>query len=876
MGELGRVDYILMRLADPVTGEIPDNIRVRELAFASKLPKKSAAARGNEYLHLGPYNVGGRTRAFAIDINNSNVLLAGGVSGGMYRSSDRGATWQRVTGKDQHPSVSCLIQDKRPGKSHRWYYGTGEGRGNSAGRLTSLSYPGTGIYLSEDSGKTWMNLDSTNTQTPQLTDDWDIVWNIALDETVDTTEILYAAIRSGIMRSEDGGVNWNMVLGGINGFSTSNFTDVIVTSDGIAYASVSSGGISPGLFRSEDGINWVNIGSGVSEVPSALDRLVIAQVPSNPDQIYFLGETPGSGQKGDTNGSEYNSLLRYTYLSGDGSGGGGRWENFSLNLPYDTTFTGQFKTQGSYDILLTLHPTDTNIVLVGGTNLFASYDAFKSDSNTVQIGGYRPGGEIPLTYRWINHHPDQHVSFFDPSDPNVLYNANDGGVYRLNDIYDTNIVWDNLNSGFYTTQFYTIGIDQRRRGREVVFGGLQDNGTFFTPNSDPMNEWVSPWLGDGSFCAAGEDEDIFYFSSQNGRVVKAKVDERGDLLEFTRIDPEDAGSYLFINPFVLDPNDPNTIYLSEFRSLWRNTRLDEFVLDSSYEKTNYGWEEYRNAGNSYISTIEVSYDNPKHRVYFGTTNKGIYIEDGANSGVISPTQITNNISFGGYTADIAVDPRDADKVIVVFSNYQTQSLYYSEDAGLNWTPISGNLEAEQAPGSPPTLALGDGPSVTSCVIVPTVDGTRYYVGTSVGLFSTDELMGDTTVWVQESPNRIGNIPIDQLIYRVSDGFMAIATHGNGVYTTYVDDYYDITSVDEHEEPRVVKVWPNPSKGQIRFRAPSSVTEVRLFDLNGRQLKKWSVSGQIGSVNTSELSTGTYLLKFDGPSISSVRKVMIND
>lgn len=74
---------------------------------------------------IGPENIGGRTRALAIDVsdNTSNTILAGGVSGGMWRSTNGGTSWTRVTTLPQLASVTTLAQDTRSGKTNIWYYG---------------------------------------------------------------------------------------------------------------------------------------------------------------------------------------------------------------------------------------------------------------------------------------------------------------------------------------------------------------------------------------------------------------------------------------------------------------------------------------------------------------------------------------------------------------------------------------------------------------------------------------------------------------------------------------------------------------------------------------------------------------------------------
>ncbi|KKQ04690.1 MAG: BNR/Asp-box repeat domain protein, partial [Candidatus Moranbacteria bacterium GW2011_GWE2_36_40] len=82
----------------------------------------------------------------ALDVENENTILAGGVSGGMWRSTNSGQTWAKVTGDEQLHSVTCITQDTRAGKTNNWYYGTGEIYGNSAGESFTAFYFGDGIY----------------------------------------------------------------------------------------------------------------------------------------------------------------------------------------------------------------------------------------------------------------------------------------------------------------------------------------------------------------------------------------------------------------------------------------------------------------------------------------------------------------------------------------------------------------------------------------------------------------------------------------------------------------------------------------------------------------------------------------------------------
>ena len=99
-----RREWQRMRLADPATGQIPVGIEFLERQFAATLPRSVVERGGNgQWMSRGPWNVGGRTRALAMDVANENRLVAGGISGGMWLSEDAGQSWTRKTPLNAHP-----------------------------------------------------------------------------------------------------------------------------------------------------------------------------------------------------------------------------------------------------------------------------------------------------------------------------------------------------------------------------------------------------------------------------------------------------------------------------------------------------------------------------------------------------------------------------------------------------------------------------------------------------------------------------------------------------------------------------------------------------------------------------------------------------
>ncbi len=847
-----RYNYELMLLRDPATGKIPAHIRERELAFAQTLPNDgqiSALSRTTTstlgWLPRGPWNVGGRTRAFAIDVSNENNLIAGSCSGGMWRSTDKGQTWHSTTPPNQYKSVSCVVQDIRPGHTNIWYYGTGEAYGTSASGTGSF-YLGNGIYKSTDSGRTWTVLASTTSPSLSSLDGWgDLIWNMVTDPSDLTHDVVYAATYGAIYKSTDGGTTWASVLGTFGTSSSSYFTDIAISKTGVLYVTMSG---SNGIYRSADGTTFTNITP--ITFPTSYNRIKIGISPMNENQVYFLGNTPNYG-KPDTNylgQVEWNSLWRYTYIAGDGSGDtGGVWQDRSANLPASGGMFDKFTSQGSYDLVVKVKPNDTNVVFIGGTNLYRSNTGFADSTHTTYIGGYQQFATLPVVNMYLNHHPDQHELVFFPGDPNKMISTNDGGIFYSNDNTVSHVLWTSLNNGYMTTMFYSCAIDHAGTN-DIVIGGAQDNGSWFTNSASLTTPWVTPRGGDGSFCAIADSAKAYYFSIQQGKVMRGKLDNSGNVDSFARIDPRGGRGYLFINPFTIDPNNNNLMYLAGGKSLWRNNDLSGIPYASNWDSISTNWFRFQDSvstGGATITAIAVS-KTPANRIYFGTSNRDVFRVDSANSGnhiFKKITSTTKGVIFpSGYnnvTANvscIAVDPTNGDHLLVAFSNYNVYSLFYSADGGATWAKAAGNLEASKVSGS------GDGPSVRWASIIPVAGGTVYLVGTSVGLFATTQLKDTGTIWVQQGTNTIGASVVDMIDYRATDGLVVVATHSGGIFSSHITQVADINGIQEvtanNPDFNLIN-YPNPFTNETTIQfdlKDNSNVNIQVYDQSGRLVR----------------------------------------
>ncbi|MEN9347696.1 MAG: hypothetical protein RLZZ77_1207 [Bacteroidota bacterium] len=810
--------YEYLRHRDPETGMIPEDIKRRSLAFAKRLPNVPEGQRDINWMARGPINKGGRSRCMVLDVLNENHILAGAVTGGLWASNDGGLTWEKKTTPSQIHSVSYIAQDTRPGHENTWYMGTGEEfYGVVSGTSFTSLFSGDGIFKSTDNGETWASLASTASGTPQnvlQNGSYDFIWNIVVDHTNTTQDVVYAAVYNGIIRSTDGGETWSQVLGFSSG--PSEFVHVMMTPSGILYATfsdnVSNGG---GFYRSEDGINWNSIDPVSPEIPN-LRRTVMCFNPQNENEIYFLGES--------INNSSLpigHFFYKYTYVSGNGSGTGGLWDNRSDNLPDDpcTLFIGAdfdfgtFRSQFSYDLCLAHHPTQANTVFIGGVNIHRSDDAFATPANR-WIGGYRCNVNNPIDYSYPSHHSDQHYFVFSPSNPSVMFNANDGGVYKTSDCLADSVAWTPLNHGYLTTQFYTVAMEQGVSFSDYVMGGMQDNGTWMTHTSDSNENWKEVHADDGAYCAIPPGVGYVISSSQNGRIYKKTVSTNGTLTGTERIDPDNQDNFLFINPFVLDPSNHDDLFISSNRTIFYLPQVSSIPVTGNYYNSLPGsnWiainESFIPTTAGAISSLDKTLDNP-NVIYYGTTQGRCYKIDNCYGPTPVRTTLTgDDFPANSYVSCVNVNDYDENEVMLSFSNYNRPSIFHTLDGGTTWTDVGGNLE-ENLDGT------GAGPAVYWVEIYPSTP-QQYFAATSTGLYSTSLLDGANTIWSLEAPNTIGNVIVNMVKARPSDGKIVVATHGNGIYSGNLLPVPGV-GVNEVTNNRInVRVYPNPFVNQVTF------------------------------------------------------------
>ncbi|GAB5524486.1 MAG: T9SS type A sorting domain-containing protein [Roseivirga sp.] len=764
--------YEFNMLKDPATGKIPEGMRKREIDFTLEVLLKTPAggvlqsesAEGTEnssFVSHGPYNLGGRTRALALDINDEDIVLAGGVSGGIWRSTDGGQSWTKTSSPRDFPSVSVLVQDRRAGHTSDWYFGGGEIIGNSAAAPSAFYY-GDGIYRSTDGGLSWNLIPATEIGNNVDFSTFSVVNEMAIDLSNTAATEIYVANPRGIIRTTDNFANAPTVLGASN--TGLNYSDVAVSPTGVVYAVIATSNnnganAEEGVFMSADGISWTNIDPPTG-LPSSYIRAELAIDPNDENIVYLVGGNQAGNSIDDF-------LFRYNRSTNN-------WTDLSDNMDSSSDIGEGHNFQQGYNLYARVHPGQSNTVFTGGTNLLRSTDAFGSAANISQVGGYQPDNNPNSFGSYIGHHPDQHTAVFLSSDPNVMITGSDGGLHRtdnnLQDFSGPNPVqWQSLNNGYHTTQFYAIDMLRGARGDMRIPGGMQDNGSWINYTNDPAGAWTRALGGDGSFSAITHNS--LYMSAQEGQLRRYELNTgTNEFTQVANVQPSSNFSeFLFINPFIVDPVHREKLFVGAEGRVY-------FTRDITQNPGSGAWQSITVTGleTERVSALAASIQ-PEGVLYFGTRNGSLYKVNDTRKEATGTAITSNDMPDGATVSSIAVDPADADRVFVTFSNYNVVSIWMSEDGGQNWASVSGNLE-ENANGS------GAGPSVRWIELLPDGNGGNlYFVATSVGLFMTPLLNGESTVWTAQSDNLIGRSLTNMIKLRPIDGQVAVSTHGNGVF-----------------------------------------------------------------------------------------------
>ncbi|MCG3127107.1 MAG: Xyloglucanase [Phycisphaerae bacterium] len=633
-------------------------------AAAAVLCPSVAAPAGPDWQELGPAPVlngqfTGRVAAIACSLIDPDLIFVGGADGGVWRSTDGGATWQALT--DQMPSSAIGALAIDPSDDRVIYAGTGEAN------FANHSRYGLGVMKSTDRGDSWTLL-------ARETFAGRCISRIAISPAHPNT--LYAGVTRaggfpamaaakghpqaegplGVFRSDDGGVTWTR----LPGLPDLCATDVAIDpqNPGVIYAAVGHifGSPDNGIYRSGDGgWTWTKLSGGLPA--GTYGRISVCVAPSNPDRLYALITEPADAAGGDAQ--------RLAAVRSDDAGA-----TWSLIV----TPAGLQASYGWYLSVVSVHPQNADTVFIGGLNLLRSVD----------------GG---TTLRKVTPpHVDLHVVTWDAA--GRVLAGDDGGVHRSADL---GLSWEALNDGLGLTQMYA-GLSIHPADPHVVFAGLQDNGT--VRRSDPTRQWEQVYGGDGGWTQVNPAApQTVYVEFQGTRNVFRSLDG-GETFKAASSGIDGTDRNCFLPPYLIDPADPNRMYFATHR-VYRSGNGGQSWTAASGDLTN---------GAGAIRALAIAPSNPQ--TLYAATNDGnvlVSFDEGSTFTRVSSA----NPGWPRVTRELCADPLEEFTIYVAGAVFGQPHVRRSRDAGQTWETLDGDLPdvpvnviAVDRRGAVPTIYAG--------------------------------------------------------------------------------------------------------------------------------------------------------------------------
>jgi hypothetical protein len=726
-------DFIMTM--DPALGRpTPERLKAVYAQVKQNIKAKTSTPGSAQFpwVERGPDNVGGRTRTIMFDPNDAThkKVWAGGVTGGLWYNNDitdPNSQWVAQNDFWENLSITSMAYD--PTNTNIFYVGTGEGWGSSVSGAR-----GAGIWKSTDGGQSFSHLSASS--------NFYFVNDLVVRDE-NGTGVLYAGMRGvyyvstthgtsdeGLQRSLNGGTSFTQVLPNVSGQSFNYaVADIDIAADNRIWVGTINSGNSGSdrgggrILYSDDGTSWTT-----AYTNSFGERVRLASAPSDSSYVYAIVE-------------EFNEVGEIIRTTDHGA----TWNNLSEPDDDDPGISSTDFSRGQawVHLALTVHPTNRDIVYAGSVDLFRTTDG---GTNWDQLSHWYGGFGHPYV------HADHHVVTFRPGSPSEAAFGNDGGVHYSSSLSANFPSFSDRNNGYNITQFYACAIHPNA-GRNYFLAGSQDNGTHQF-NSAGINSTIEVSGGDGAYCFIDQTDPTYqitsyvynsYWLSNNG----------GASFPSPRIQT-DFSTGRFINPTDYDDQQDalysarNSTSINRIRNISSNPTVDDFFVSLG----------------STASNLKVSpHTTNSTTLFVGTGSGNLYKITNAEGNSPSSTSIGSNAFPNGYISGIDVGTSESE-LLVTFSNYGVNSVWYTDDGGSTWVNTEGNL-----PDMPVRWGLFN-PLNTQEVIL----------ATEVGVWATSDITASTVSW-SSSTSGLANVRVNMLQVRDSDYEVLAATYGRGLFTS---------------------------------------------------------------------------------------------
>ena len=695
--------------------------------------------------HIGPALMSGRFGDIEGHPTNSRILYAGAAGGGVWKTSNGGATFQPIF-EDFPQSIGAIEVDPSDPDNTVWV-GTGE-----IWTRNSVSV-GDGLFRTKDGGVNWelMGFEGSERISSVIVNP-----NNSNEVYVGVLGGLWGdSSQRGVYKTTDGGKTWEQQL-----FldETTGCADLMMDPNNpdVLYASMwefrrtgwsfTSAGDKSALYKSTDGgKSWNKNHQGFPE--GKLGRIAVAVAPSDSNRLYAVLETEKDEDKGLYGSTDAGQT--WTHLNGD----------FGLVVrPF-------------YFSRITVDPKNPDILVKSG--LFGSIS--------------RDGGNTFTSLGTM--HPDIHDIWFDPNDSDRMFVATDGGVYRSWDGGSTMEIVENIP----VSQFYHISVDNAEPYN--IYGGLQDNGSWFGPSSAPggvnAGDWTSIGFGDGFRVLKHETKPVIYSEMQGAENVWRYNTELKQIKTIQPLPLEGTPDFRFNwnAPIALSPNKPDRLYIgSQFLHVsedmgdtWKIISPDLTTNDPAKQnQTDSGGLSKDNSGAENHSTIFTIAESSKDEdiIWVGTDDGNIQI---TKNGGKSWTNVVENIPGlpkNTWVSHIEASVHDKKTAYATFEGHTSGDMkpyvYKTNDYGQTWTA----LHDDSIEGFARNIQED------------TVNPNLLFVGTEFGLFIS--LNGGES-W-ERFTNNMPATSVHFIALQEQTNDLVLGTHGRGAII--IDDISPLRAISD--------------------------------------------------------------------------------
>ncbi|MFN2429381.1 MAG: T9SS type A sorting domain-containing protein [Cryomorphaceae bacterium] len=538
-GAEGAFEYLRSIKANIYTGEIEaeDEIAMRK---ALKAKNKNGQSKNLDVFweSMGPNNVGGRTRAVYPLPDNPTTIYAGGISGGMFRTTNDGTSWERLVGFNENLVVSAITKLG----NGALYVATGHSREGFPTASGGSEFIGGGLFVSNDDGATWSMVSDFQPSLWNPNSDWANINMIKSDPNND--DLLWIGNDFGFYPYVHGDEDLGPQPSGLVG---QNVQDFDISEDGQNFL-VAMG---PRVYVSEDfGQTFEVRNNGPFDVGgnSTIDVDIAPY-----DKNFMVASVATSG--GFLKGIYISTTAGVTWnvAAPPSEGGQGSGPNPSPNV--FAPFYNGLTAQGNYDNMITVvpgQPGGNHEVIMGGIRLY-KYTSPVGTTPSIALweginANFASSPGAPPSPSYV--HSDIHTAAWDSQ--GRLYIGSDGGIFRSNDNGET---WNDINRDYTTTQYYAIAFSPQGQ----VLGGLQDNGSLWLSLNGATPQQARQFSGgDGFSCEISQEQPNFMFSTLYNGTVFRSADGGNSVNTMTDLDDvSNGGGNDFFTDIALHENVNN-------------------------------------------------------------------------------------------------------------------------------------------------------------------------------------------------------------------------------------------------------------------------------------------------------------------------------